>query len=235
VARPAEKTRVTLPGGVAEARRGFLARQREGGEPRLLRGRRGPALSAAIFLALLVSALALPAVTRLGAAADKVTIFTHSDDVLVGLAEHVLSRWLYVDTIPRGRITHQQVTEEGGTRVLTVSGPSDMRTDEVAGKLAGLVESGKLRPAGDEDLARWMRGAARHNNIPVAQFELRGVSTERSFMVLAPLSLPDGMVGGAAVTFLVPEDVPAPEGYRGENNFLFFRDYRCVRLGRYPC
>jgi hypothetical protein len=41
----------------------------------------------------------------------------------------------------------------------------------------------------------------------------------RTFVVLKPLMLPDGMYGAHSAAFIIPQGVPAPTGPAGHNEF----------------
>jgi len=102
-----------------------------------------------------------------------------------------------------------------------------------AGKrgLDELVGAGFLRPATPQDVAAWQDQASqelrRYDPSARAAF-LRGLAT---YVVLKPVTLPDGLYGGDSVVFIVPEGVSLPAGPRGHNTFYLMGQSRCQGPG----
>lgn len=89
-------------------------------------------------------------------------------------------------------------------------------------------------PRGMEELAKL--GFVRHA-MPedIRSFEesgvkgiIRGMAT---YVILKPLTMPDGLYGGNSVNILLPAGVPDPDGPRGHNSFFRFGQPKCVGPG----
>lgn len=86
--------------------------------------------------------------------------------------------------------------------------------------LQKLVKDGKLRLATQADIDAWVDKASekykRFN--PELRIETR-MRPGRTYVVLAPLTLPDGLFGGHSRSFIVPDGVPFPDGPTAHNTF----------------
>lgn len=83
-----------------------------------------------------------------------------------------------------------------------------------------LMKDGKLRLATQEEIDAWVDKASekykRFNPDLKVDHHMRLGGT---YTILKPLTLPDGMYGSHSRSFLVPLDVPFPDGPRGHNEF----------------
>jgi uncharacterized protein len=100
-------------------------------------------------------------------------------------------------------------------------------TDIAMGKeaLDRLLASGYVRPADRRDIEIWVdrAGAA----VAEKRSSLSRIPIDRIYIVTGPITLPDGMFGSAAATFVVSSNVPPPSGPRGSNLFFSTTDFKC--------
>ncbi len=83
-----------------------------------------------------------------------------------------------------------------------------------------LIKRGYLRQASPKD---------------VQSFEKSGVAGilrgQPSYVVLKPVTMPDGLYGANSVNILVPEGIPVPNGPRGHNRFFQYGQSSCEGPG----
>lgn len=102
-----------------------------------------------------------------------------------------------------------------------VKGNSDPGRPLVGQKgLDRLVQEGKLRPATQADIDAWVD----KESVKYKRFnpDLRvdpDMEVEHTYVVLKELTLPAGLYGAQARSFLIPEGVAFPKGPRGHNQF----------------
>ncbi|MDH4259983.1 MAG: hypothetical protein OEW16_06710 [Gammaproteobacteria bacterium] len=83
-----------------------------------------------------------------------------------------------------------------------------------------LIKRGFLRQASPKDMQSFEKSG-------VAGI-LRGLP---AYVVLKPVTMPDGLYGANSVTILVPEGVPIPSGPRGHNRFFQYGQSTCEGPG----
>lgn len=83
-----------------------------------------------------------------------------------------------------------------------------------------LIKEGKLRRATQEDIDSWVAKASEEYKRlnPDLRVEHR-MRLGRTLVVLDKLTLPNGMYGAHSAAFIVPSDVPFPDGPRCHNEF----------------
>jgi hypothetical protein len=91
-----------------------------------------------------------------------------------------------------------------------------------------------IRRATDEDIARWVAGAAQRLGQPVDAYRRKidwRIRKDSVYVVLQAFELPDGLAGANARTFIIPEDAPKPAGPQGHNTFLAMDGFQCYGTG----
>jgi uncharacterized protein YecT (DUF1311 family) len=99
-----------------------------------------------------------------------------------------------------------------------------------------LVEQGKIRPATQADIDAWVAKASepykRLN--PDLKVPVR-MRVGRTYVVLQPIELPNGLHGGHARSFIIPAGVPQPSGSAGHSMFYFMESGNCTLGLSMPC
>jgi hypothetical protein len=87
--------------------------------------------------------------------------------------------------------------------------------------LEQLVKEGKLRPATQKDIDAWAQAASEQYKrfSPDLRVETR-MAPQNTYVVLKELTLPDGLYGGHAKSFILGEAIPFPAGPAGHNRFF---------------
>jgi hypothetical protein len=83
-----------------------------------------------------------------------------------------------------------------------------------------LERLGKIRAATRQDIDAWMNGAREHNPDMLAR-----IYPGTAYVVLESITLPPGLFGGHARLFIIPEDVPKPDGPKGHCQFYYMKDF----------
>ncbi len=148
-----------------------------------------------------------------------------------------------VDTVylaKNGKIAIGGPLPEGEKLVSSTDTPPDSFVDKTAppaGRM-GIQEAlrkGLLRKATDQDMQAWMQAvsAARpKEDIPPLvdpnDRPVRHPSPANTFVVLGPFTIPAGLYGANAVSFIIPEGVPYPQGNPGHSTIYDFNTIRCA-------
>ncbi|HVH48482.1 MAG TPA: hypothetical protein VM760_01200 [Sphingomicrobium sp.] len=90
--------------------------------------------------------------------------------------------------------------------------------------LMRMVEDGKIRPARQSDIDRWLSAAQ------LDEESRRNLSLypDHSFVVLERIRLPGDMYGAHSRSFIIPPGVPLPSGETAHNDFYFMASGTCV-------
>ncbi|MCG8542672.1 MAG: hypothetical protein MJE12_00550 [Alphaproteobacteria bacterium] len=91
--------------------------------------------------------------------------------------------------------------------------------------LQPLVTSGNLRRATRRDIGSWAASLAEVKGNKRSALWLRPL--DEIYVVSGLITLPDGLIGSQAVTFLLSDGAPAPAGPRGDNLFYSMTDFTC--------
>jgi hypothetical protein len=97
-----------------------------------------------------------------------------------------------------------------------------------------LVKQKTIRPATDEDIAAWVKGAAQRLGQPVDGYRSRmawRLYKDSVYVVLEAFELPDGLAGANARTFILPPGAARPAGPQGHNTFLTMDGFQCYGVG----
>jgi len=79
-----------------------------------------------------------------------------------------------------------------------------------------LARQGKIRPATREDIDAWIAGAGDESQ----HLHPGGV-----YVVLERITLPPGLYGGHSRAFIIPRNVPTPDGPKGHCRFFYMKDF----------
>ncbi len=97
-----------------------------------------------------------------------------------------------------------------------------------------LVKEGALRPATNEEVATWVKGAAARLGQPEESYRRRidsRLSNDMVYVVLKPFDLPEGLAGANARTFILPSGAARPGGPQGHCTFLQMEGFQCYGVG----
>lgn len=97
-----------------------------------------------------------------------------------------------------------------------------------------LVKEKAIRPATEEEVMAWMKGAAQRTGQPLDAYRRKmSWRTDRDsvYVVLTEVDLPDGLYGANSRTFILPPGVPRPGGPRGHCTFLQMDQFQCYGTG----
>lgn len=97
-----------------------------------------------------------------------------------------------------------------------------------------LVKQKALRPASDEDIDAWVKGAAQRAGQPMDAYRRRMapfLRSENAYVVLRSFELPEGLEGAHSRTFLIPAGADRPSGRPGHNTFLTMEGFQCSGPG----
>jgi len=100
--------------------------------------------------------------------------------------------------------------------------------------LARLVQEQAIRPATDEEIAAWVKGAALRLGQPVDKYRRSidwRLGKDNVYVVLKPFDLPAGLAGADARTFILPAGAQRPGGPQGHCTFLQMENYQCYGTG----
>ncbi|WP_158767910.1 hypothetical protein [Terricaulis silvestris] len=94
--------------------------------------------------------------------------------------------------------------------------------------LATLQSRGIIRPANAQDIEGWNRAATRRlRSGNLASFQSDYLIASRSYVVLAPMTVPAGMYGAHSRNFIIARGVPLPHD-RGSHNTYYLADGTCT-------
>ena len=97
-----------------------------------------------------------------------------------------------------------------------------------------LLKQQAIRPATDEEIAAWVKGAAQRLGQPVDQYRGRinwRLRKDDTYVVLKPFDLPAGLAGANARTFILPVGAQRPGGPQGHCTFLQMENFQCYGVG----
>ncbi|MDH4181257.1 MAG: hypothetical protein OEV46_04545 [Betaproteobacteria bacterium] len=97
-----------------------------------------------------------------------------------------------------------------------------------------LLSQRAIRPATDEDIAAWVKGAAQRLGQPADQYRGRinwRLRKDDTYVVLQPFDLPAGLAGANARTFILPIGAQRPGGPQGHCTFLQMEHFQCYGVG----
>ena len=100
--------------------------------------------------------------------------------------------------------------------------------------LARLVKERAIRPATEEEVAKWVKGAAERLGQPLDKYR-RGMDwrlgRNNVYVVLSEFDLPEGLAGANARTFILPAGTSRPGGPQGHCTFLQMDGFQCYGVG----
>ena len=97
-----------------------------------------------------------------------------------------------------------------------------------------LVKESAIRPATDEDVDAWVRGAAQRLGQPVDAYRRKmnwRLDRDSVYVVLRDFDLPGGLAGSNARTFIIPAGKPRPAGPKDHCTFLTMEGFQCYGTG----
>ena len=100
--------------------------------------------------------------------------------------------------------------------------------------LERLVKEQAIRPATDEEIAAWVRGAAQRLGQPADRYRRSidwRLGKDNVYVVLKPFDLPEGLAGANARTFILPAGAQRPGGPQGHCTFLQMENFQCYGVG----
>jgi hypothetical protein len=112
-----------------------------------------------------------------------------------------------------------------------------LSTKETPGGQRGidrLVHEKAIRRATDEEISKWLKGAASRLGKPLDKYRQEmdwRLSSGDVYVVLKHIEIPPGLAGAHARTFILPEGVPQPTGPKGHCTFLQMEGYQCYGVG----
>lgn len=100
-----------------------------------------------------------------------------------------------------------------------------------------LLRKGLLRMASEEDIAAWRELADNDYERFERRLERRGPYSlsNRVYVVLGKVNLPNGLTGRDHAVFIVPKGIPIPGGAARRPYFLWMETGECTRGLRYRC
>lgn len=100
--------------------------------------------------------------------------------------------------------------------------------------IARLVREKAIRPATEEDVEAWIRGAAGRKGRSVEEVRRQinwRVHRDSTFVVLRDFDLPNGLFGANSRTFIIPVGASRPGGPQGHCTFLTLDGFQCYGVG----
>jgi len=97
-----------------------------------------------------------------------------------------------------------------------------------------LLKQQAIRPATDEEIAAWVKGAAQRLGQPADQYRGRinwRLRKDDTYVVQKPFDLPAGLAGANARTFILPVGAQRPGGPQGHCTFLQMENFQCYGVG----
>lgn len=97
-----------------------------------------------------------------------------------------------------------------------------------------LVKEQAIRPATDEDIDAWVKGAALRVGQPVDKYRRNidwRLRKDMVYVVRRSVDLPAGLAGADARTFILPVGVARPGGPQGHCTFLTMEGFQCYGTG----
>jgi len=97
-----------------------------------------------------------------------------------------------------------------------------------------LVKERAIRSATDEEVAKWVKGAAERLGQPPDKYRRSmdwRLGRNDVYVVLKEFDLPEGLAGANARTFILPAGAPRPGGPQGHCTFLQMEGFQCYGVG----
>jgi hypothetical protein len=100
--------------------------------------------------------------------------------------------------------------------------------------IARLVRQQAIRPATEEDVEAWIKGAAQRNGHSAGDVRRQmnwRLDRNSIYVVLKDFDLPDGLAGADSRTFIIPAGASRPGGPQGHCTFLAMDGFQCYGVG----
>jgi len=97
-----------------------------------------------------------------------------------------------------------------------------------------LVKEQAIRPATDEEVAKWVKGTAERLGQPLDKYRRSmdwRLGRNDVYVALREFDLPEGLAGSNARTFILPVGTPRPGGPQGHCTFLQMDGFQCYGVG----
>jgi len=82
-----------------------------------------------------------------------------------------------------------------------------------------LAKARKLRPASMVDIGAWLEASKNRGLLPTRDAVLFPLRVGKTYVVLEKVTLPDDLYGAHARAFIIPNDIPFPNGPRCHNSY----------------
>jgi hypothetical protein len=115
----------------------------------------------------------------------------------------------------------------------SVSLPDDVLPGGPRG-IERLVKQQAIRPAADDEIDAWLRGAATRSGQPLDKYRHAmnsRLGRDNVYVVLREFDLPENLGGANARTFIIPPGASRPGGPQGHCTFLAMEGYQCYGVG----
>lgn len=90
-----------------------------------------------------------------------------------------------------------------------------------------LLKQGKIRLATPDDIDAWVKAAREKDKTDEVNAK-RNMRLGATYVVLEEIYLPDELYGAHSVSFIIPNEVPIPNGPPGHNQFYFMKGGFCT-------
>lgn len=100
--------------------------------------------------------------------------------------------------------------------------------------IARLVRQQAIRPATEEDVEAWIKGAAQRKGSSAGDIRRQmnwRLGRDSTYVVLQDFDLPDGLAGADSRTFIIPAGASRPGGPQGHCTFLAMDAFQCYGVG----